>query len=56
VKGYIGPITDPNVLCPTNGRINGIDYGLGTLSIVGPNCISSNRFNGAGRHPGQAPG
>lgn len=51
VKGYIGPITDQNVLCPANGLINGIDYGLGTLSVVGPNCISSNTFNGAAGTP-----
>jgi TonB-dependent receptor len=51
VKGYIGPITDPNVLCPSNGLINGIDYGLGALSVQGPNCISSNQFNGAAGTP-----
>jgi TonB-dependent receptor len=51
VKGYIGPITDPNVLCPANGQINGIDYGLGTLTVVGPNCMSSNQFNGAAGTP-----
>lgn len=51
VDGYIGPITDQNVLCPADGRINGIDYGLGTLSIVGPNCVSSNSFIGAGGTP-----
>ncbi|MBB4837113.1 TonB-dependent receptor [Sphingomonas kyeonggiensis] len=48
VNGYIGPITDQNVLCPSDGRINGVDYGLGNLSIVGPNCVSSNQFIGAG--------
>ncbi|MDB5709957.1 MAG: TonB-dependent receptor [Sphingomonas bacterium] len=48
VKGYIGQITDPNQTCPSNGLINGIDYGLGTLSVVGPDCISSNQFIGAG--------
>jgi TonB-dependent receptor len=48
IDGYIGPITDQNTLCPANGLINGVDYGLGNLSIVGPNCISSNRFIGAG--------
>lgn len=48
IKGYIGPITDQNILCPADGRINGVDYGLGTLSIVGPNCVSSNQFIGAG--------
>ena len=50
IKGYIGPITDPALLCPTDGLINGVDYGLGTLSIAtsGPNsgkCVSSNTFN-----------
>lgn len=48
VNGYIGPITDQNTLCPADGRINGVDYGLGNLSIVGPNCVSSNQFIGAG--------
>jgi TonB-dependent receptor len=47
VKGYIGAITDPHILCPSNGLIDGVDYGLGTLSVVGPNCVSSNRFVGA---------
>ncbi|MDG2535566.1 TonB-dependent receptor [Sphingomonas sp. HITSZ_GF] len=48
IKGYIGPITDQNILCPADGRINGVDYGLGNLTIVGPNCMSSNQFIGAG--------
>ncbi len=47
VRGYIGPITDPGVLCPADGRINGIDLGLGSLTVDGPNCVSSNRFPGA---------
>ncbi|MES2449607.1 MAG: TonB-dependent receptor [Pseudomonadota bacterium] len=51
VKGYIGPITDQNILCPADGRINGSDYGLGSLTVVGPNCISSNTFNGAAGTP-----
>jgi TonB-dependent receptor len=51
VDDYIGPITDQGVLCPANGLINGVDYGLGTLSIVGTNCISSNTFIGAGGTP-----
>lgn len=51
IQGYIGPITDPNVLCPSNGQINGIDYGLGSLSVVGPNCVSSNAFVGAAGTP-----
>ncbi|MEI9906333.1 MAG: TonB-dependent receptor [Asticcacaulis sp.] len=29
IKGYIGPITDASLLCPADGKINGIDYGLG---------------------------
>ncbi|GEM70490.1 TonB-dependent receptor [Sphingomonas aquatilis NBRC 16722] len=44
IKGYIGQITDTSILCPADGRFNGVDYGLGTLSIVGPNCVSSNQF------------
>jgi len=51
VQDYIGPITDQGVLCPSNGIINGVDYGLGTLSIVGTNCFSSNQFIGAGGTP-----
>jgi TonB-dependent receptor len=51
VNGYIGPITDQNVLCPANGLFNGIDYGLGNLSVVGPNCQSTNQFIGAGGTP-----
>lgn len=51
VDDYIGPITDAGVLCPANGIINGVDYGLGTLSVVGTNCISSNTFIGAGGTP-----
>ena len=38
VKGYIGPITDRSVLCPTNGKFNGIDFSLGTLQDDGVNC------------------
>lgn len=51
IQGYIGPITDPNILCPSNGQINGTDYGLGTLSVVGPNCVSSNVLVGAAGTP-----
>jgi TonB-dependent receptor len=51
VHGYIGPITDQAALCPADGLINGVDLGLGTLSIDGPNCISSNRFVGAAGTP-----
>jgi TonB-dependent receptor len=50
IDGYIGPITDTARLCPSDGLINGTDYGLGTLSIAttGTNagkCVSSNIFN-----------
>lgn len=38
VQGYVGPITDRRVLCPTNGQYNGIDFGLGTLQDDGVNC------------------
>ncbi len=51
VDDYIGPITDQGVLCPANGIINGVDYGLGTLTINGTNCFSSNTFIGAGGTP-----
>ncbi len=44
IKGYIGAITDPAVTCPANGLVQGVDYGLGTLSIVGNKCVSSNTF------------
>jgi len=44
VQGYIGPITDQSVLCPADGRFNGIDYGLGPLQIVGPNCRTVRTF------------
>jgi TonB-dependent receptor len=46
VKGYIGPITDQNVLCPANGLINGLDFGLGPLRLSGQDCLSSNKFPG----------
>lgn len=52
VDGYIGPITDQNILCPSNGLYDGQDYGLGTLTIDNsagtPRCVSSNQFVGAG--------
>jgi TonB-dependent receptor len=52
IKGYIGPITDPSVLCPASGKIDGIDVDLGTLTIDtsagSPKCVSSNRFVGSG--------
>ena len=38
IQGYVGPITDRRVLCPTNGQYNGIDFGLGTLQDDGTNC------------------
>ena len=46
IKGYIGAITDPAILCPANGLINGIDYGLGTLTLNSTTgkCTSSNTF------------
>lgn len=44
IKGYIGPITDANVLCPSDGKINGVDYGLGNLTISNGQCLSSNTF------------
>lgn len=51
VKGYIGPITDQAILCPANGKIDGIDVDLGTLRIDNsagtPRCVSSNKFVGA---------
>jgi len=51
VDDYIGPITDQGVLCPANGIVNGVDYGLGTLTIVGTNCFSSRTFVGAAGTP-----
>jgi TonB-dependent receptor len=52
IKGFIGPITDPSVLCPASGKIDGIDVDLGALTIDSsagsPKCISSNRFIGSG--------
>ncbi len=41
VDGYIGPIVDPTRLCPSNGLINGIDFGLGPLTISGTNCLTA---------------
>jgi TonB-dependent receptor len=38
IQGYVGPITDRRVLCPTNGIYNGIDFGLGSLQDDGINC------------------
>jgi len=52
IDGYIGPITDQSVLCPTSGTIPGLDVALGTLTIDtsagSPKCMSSNQFVGAG--------
>jgi len=52
IDGYIGPITDPAILCPANGQIPGLDVNLGTLTIDNsagtPRCVSSNTFTGAG--------
>ncbi len=44
VQGYVGPITDRNILCPADGKFNGIDYGLGALQVVGPNCRTVRTF------------
>ena len=48
IDGYIGPITDPAILCPANGKIPGIDVDMGTLTIDNsggtPICKSSNQF------------
>jgi TonB-dependent receptor len=52
IDGYIGPITDPAILCPASGKIPGIDVDMGTLRIDNssgtPVCRSSNTFPGAG--------
>jgi TonB-dependent receptor len=56
IDGYIGPITDPAILCPANGQISGLDVNLGTilgtLAIDNgsgtPRCMSSNTFNVGG--------
>lgn len=52
IKGYIGPILDQAILCPTSGKIDGIDVDLGTLRIDNsggtPRCLSSNTFVGSG--------
>ena len=51
IDGYIGPITDQSVLCPSSGTVPGLDVNLGTLTIDNsagsPRCISSNQFIGA---------
>lgn len=41
VDGYIGPIVDPSLLCPASGLINGVDFGLGPLTISGTNCLTA---------------
>ncbi|MES2861642.1 MAG: TonB-dependent receptor [Pseudomonadota bacterium] len=41
VDGYIGPIVDPTRLCPSTGLINGVDFGLGPLTISGTNCLTA---------------
>ena len=52
IKGYIGPILDQSILCPTSGKIDGLDVDLGTLRIDNsggtPRCLSSNTFVGSG--------
>jgi TonB-dependent receptor len=50
IKGYIGPITDTSVLCPADGKLNGVDYGLGPLAVAtsGTNagkCLTAATFN-----------
>jgi len=48
IKGYIGPILDAAILCPSNGKINGLDVNLGTLTVDSSGkCISSNQFIGS---------
>ncbi|MGH6616688.1 TonB-dependent receptor [Sphingomonas sp.] len=54
VKDYIGPITDQNLLCPANGLINGLDFGLGNLRRNGIDCFSSNQIRGASGNPTDA--
>jgi TonB-dependent receptor len=41
IKNVIEPITDLSRLCPANGLIDGVNYGFGTLSLVGNQCTSS---------------
>ena len=41
IDGYIGPITDPALLCPSSGLINGVDFGLGPLAISGTSCLTA---------------
>jgi len=41
IEGYIGPITDPALLCPADGLLNGVDYGLGPLTVSGTNCLTA---------------
>ena len=48
IKGYIGPILDAAILCPSNGKIDGLDVNLGTLTVDSSGkCISSNQFVGS---------
>jgi TonB-dependent receptor len=48
IKGYIGPILDAAILCPSNGKIDGLDVNLGTLTVDSSGkCISSNQFIGS---------
>ena len=47
VDGYIGNITDLNVLCPSDGLIHGQDFGLGHLTVTGGKCVSDVQVNTA---------
>jgi len=48
IKGYIGPILDAAILCPSNGKIPGLDVDLGALTVDSSGkCISSNQFIGS---------
>lgn len=44
IDNFITPINDVRISCPTNGLINGVDYGLGTLTYnpATNECRSSN--------------
>lgn len=48
IKGYIGPILDAAILCPSDGKIPGLDVDLGNLTVdASGKCISSNQFIGS---------
>jgi TonB-dependent receptor len=44
ITGLIGPITDPNVLCPADGG----GLGIGTFTISGDQCLSSLTYTQGG--------